>query len=48
MNITRLIRMATVPSDAMLWKGWEGRLNREQRSALPLKHAPERDTLSLP
>lgn len=50
MNIIRLIKMATVPSDAMLWKGWEGRLSRGQRRVPPISLPPPvpRDTLSLP
>lgn len=40
MNIIRLIKMATVPSDAMLWKGWEGRLSRGQRRVPPISLPP--------
>lgn len=43
MNITRLIKMATVPSDTMLWKGWEGGLSRGQRTVPPIS-VPWRET----
>lgn len=43
MNIIRLIKMATVPSDTMLWKGWEGRLSRGQRRVPPIS-LPPRET----
>lgn len=48
MNISRLIKMATVPSDTMLRRGWEGRLSMGTEKGPSHQHAPERDTLSFP